>query len=306
MDAASVKRLQLSKDKGPAAPMTGGKPEIALNELGWPVSAVWPGMKKPLFTDGVGDFVAVRVKAFAPRWAAADIWNTGDAARRDGLRQEKLEEVSARPGGPAEAEETPHTIRFKQPFEHPRLAWGTRQLEIWKREPRARLTVRFNRLSSFGPEVFYLVTPMPCDGVLPRLSCGGLPFTPFTDQLPGSCRDYVAVDGWADYTTPDGHWLWVSRDAPLITFDRPQVLARCQQPPERTGRVLAMIYNNFWYTNFLGDQPGVMEFQFDLAWRSEAVADPAVLAEALVSEPVVVINPALPEQPAMLKRLFQP
>ena len=30
-----------------------------------------------------------------------------------------------------------------------------------------------------------------------------------------------------------------------------------------------MIYNNFWYTNFLGDEPGVMEFQFDLAWRPD-------------------------------------
>jgi hypothetical protein len=250
--------------------------------------------------------VAVKVNAFAPRFALADIWNTSDAAKREKMRQEELEEVPAKPGGPATVQETPHTIRYTQPLEHPRLAWATRQLEVWKREPRARLTFRLNRLSSFAPEIFYLVSPLPCDGTLPRMSCGGLPFTPFTDQLQGSCRDYYAIDGWADYTMPGGHWLWVSADAPLVTFDRPQPLAHLDQPPTRTGRLLAMLYNSFWYTNFLGDEPGVMEFQFDLAWRSDAAGDPAALAEALTGEPVVVINPALPEQPAFIKHLYQP
>jgi len=103
----------------------------------------------------------------------------------------------------------------------------------------------------------------------------------------------------------EGRWLWVSRDIPLVTFDRPQPLARLDYPPPSTGRLLTMIYNNFWYTNFLGDEPGVMEFQFDLAWRADDSGDAAALAEALTSEPVVVINPALPEQPSFLKRLYQ-
>jgi hypothetical protein len=49
-----------------------------------------------------------------------------------------------------------------------------------------------------------------------------------------------------------------------------------------------------------------MEFQFDLLWRGDASSDAAALAEALTSEPVVVINPALPEQPSFLKHLYQP
>jgi predicted AlkP superfamily pyrophosphatase or phosphodiesterase len=69
-----------------------------------------------------------------------------------------------------------------------------------------------------------------------------------------------------------------------------------------------MVYNNFWYTNFLGDEPGVMEFQFDLVWRPGATGDSETekLAEALVAEPVVVINPSLPENPAVMKHLYQP
>ena len=306
LDATAIKRYQLSKEEAQDTPPSADKPTVNVNENGWPVSAMWAGMKKPLFTSGIGDFVSVKVNAFAPRWALSDIWNTGDAAKREELRQEKLEEVPAKSGGPATVEETIHTIRYTQPLEHPRLGWATRQIEIWKREPRARLTFRLNRLSSFAPEIFYIATPLPCDGTLPRLSSGGQPFTPFTDQLPGSCRDYFAIDGWADYAMPDGRWLWVSRDTPLVTFESPQPLARLDRPPPRTGRLLAMIYNNFWYTNFLGDEPGVMEFQFDLIWRADASGGPADLAEALTSEPVVVINPALPEQPSFLKHLYQP
>ena len=95
-------------------------------------------------------------------------------------------------------------------------------------------------------------------------------------------------------------------DAPLVSFDSPQIWTRCQTPPAHPERLLAMLFNNFWYTNFVADEHGVMEFQFDLVWRGDDSGDAAALAEALMSEPVVVINPALPEQPSFLKHLYQP
>ena len=308
LDAGAIKRFQLGKEAVEDSASAAGAPAVTLDEQGWPVSATWERMKKPLFTAGLGDFSAIKVNAFAPRWALADIWNTPDTGRREKLRKEQLEETAARPAGRATVQETAHTLRFTQPLDHPRLGWATRQVELWKREPRARLTVRLNRLPSFKPEIFYIATPLPCDGELPRMSCGGEPFTPFKDQLRGSCRDYFAIDGWANYATADGHWIWVSRDAPLVTLGGPQPLAHLERPPARTGRLLAMVYNNFWYTNFLGDEPGVMEFQFDLVWQPGATGDSEAekLAEALVAEPVVVINPSLPENPAVIKHLYQP
>ncbi len=104
--------------------------------------------------------------------------------------------------------------------------------------------------------------------------------------MPGSCRDYFAIDGWAHYRTPDGDWLWVSRDAPLVTFDRPGVWER-RTTPAPGGRILANVFNNFWYTNFVGDEHGAMEFQFDLLWKN-SLADPDTLARTIISEPVVV------------------
>jgi hypothetical protein len=76
---------------------------------------------------------------------------------------------------------------------------------------------------------------------LPRLSSGGLGITPLTDQLSGTCRDYFAIDGWARYATPAGHWLWVTRDAPLFTLDGPHPRGWLKVPPAPSGRMLAIV-----------------------------------------------------------------
>ena len=309
LPAAGVKRFQLSRDSvEDPPPQSNASPTVTTDDQGWPTAATWPGMNQPLFTAGLGDFVAVKVNGFTPRWVLRDLWATRDSTQREQLQKEKLEFIAAHTGGQAAVQETPHTIRYTQTLEHPRLKWAVRQLEIWKREPRARLTFRLNRLSSFEPELLCVIHPLPCDGTLPRLSSGGTGFTPFTGQLAGTCRDYFAIDGWAHYSTPAGHWLWVTRDAPLITLDGPHPKSRLTQPPARTGRVLAILYDNSWYTNFQADSPGVMEFQFELVWRQQLAGDREAesLAAALVAEPVIVINPSLPENPAFIKDLYRP
>ena len=307
LPAESVLRLRFSPQPAEAAPVPAAGPTVTRDPSGWPSSAQWPGMDRPLFLPGFGDFLAVQVNAFAPRWALLDIAYAGSAEERERLRRERLVEVWATPEGPAEPEETPHTLRFTQWLKHPRLAWAVRRLELWKRQPRARFTLRFDRLSSPAPEILFAAFPLPCEGVLPRSSCGGLPFTPYTDQLPGSCRDYFAMDGWVHYATPQGHWLWVSRDTPLMTLGGPHVWARRTDPPADAHRVLAMLFNNCWHTNFAGDEHGVMEFQFELVWR-EKLDPPAAadLADALVTEPVVLLNGPGADDPFIVDRLFRP
>jgi hypothetical protein len=168
--------------------------------------------------------------------------------------------------------------------------------------------MRFNRIASEAPEAFFVAFPLPCEGYLPRTSGGVLPFFPFQDQLPGTCRDYFAIDGWVHYQTPLGNWLWVSRDAPLVAFGAPQLLARRQDTPRDAHRVEAMIFNNFWYTNFVADSHGVMEFRFDLIWRNRfgRPDEAAALAETLLSEPQVFIQPGLMEDPIVTQRLYRP
>ena len=306
LEGNSIRRLRLSTEPMEAEQTPNHTvPEIRTDPQGWPISAWWPGMKQSLFLEGSGDFSAIAVNGFAPRHVLADIrGRRGD--ERERLRRERLTEVAARSEEKATLHETPHSLVFTQAIQHPRLQWATRVVEIWKREPRARFTLRLNRLSSAAPEIFYVAFPLPTGDTLPRLSNGGQPFTPFTDQLPGTCRDYFAMDSWADYATPDGHWLWVSRDAPLVAFGHAPTLALRQSPPADPHRLLAMLFNNFWYTNFAADEHGIFEFQFDLVWRPSTDNRVPDLAAALVGDPVTLIEPGSREDPRVLKNLFQP
>ncbi len=304
LEGNSIQHLRLSTEGVDAdtAP-SNVTPEIKTGDMGWPTAIVWPGMTQPLFLAGFGDFVAVKVNAFAPRHVLADI-RRQPADAREKMRQEILEDVPAVEQAKVAVEDSPHSIVFTQAIEHPRLQWGTRVLEVWKRQPRAQFTLRINRLSSAAPEIFYVAFPMPTGDMLPRLSSGGQPYTPFTDQIPGTCRDYFACDGWADYATPAGRWLWVSHDAPLVTFGSSPTLALQQTPPPDVHRLLAMVFNNFWYTNFVADEHGIMEFRFDLTWNEKSEGRAEDWASALTTEPVMLINPNLPEDPRVMRDLY--
>ncbi len=307
LQGGEIRRLQLSKETAPAVKKDTG-PVTELDRHQWPTSAIWSGMEQSLFAPGFGDFLSVGIRGFAPRWIAREIFLIDDDAERERRRREVLEEIPATAQGPATVEASDHTITYTQVLHHPRLRWATRQLELWKHEPRARLTMRFNRISDEAPEWFFIDCPLPCNEGLPRAGNGGMPFVPYEDQLPGSCRDYFAIDGWLHYETPLGNWIWVSRDAPLVTFGDHQALARRKDPPKNPGRVMAMIFDNRWFTNFVGDSHGSFEFQFDLAWKPAAAAPiPAEeIADAMVSEPKVLIAPSWKDDPIVACHLYRP
>jgi hypothetical protein len=307
LEGHSIRRYVLSEktvEEPPPAPSV----KTTLDEHGWPISSRWPGMEQPLFEAGTGDFLSVAISGFGGRWVYADIHSLTDPGERSIRRSETLKEEFAVPAGDATCRQNAHTKVYTQTLAHPRLKWLTRRMELWNGEPRARLTVRFHRTESERPEIFFVSSAVPCPGTLPQVSNGGLPFVPFEDQLPGTCREYFSIDGWARYQTPAGRWLWATRDAPLIALGDHQVLARTSAAPENPGRIFTMVFNNVWFTNFVADSHGAMEFQFDFAWQgaNELQFDPAEHAETLLSEPQVVINPGVPESPIFMERLHRP
>jgi len=287
-----------------AAPPAAQKPDVKLDAAGWPASASWSGMRKPLFDGGLGDFTRVGVVAPANRSTLSQLHANPDAAKRAAIRQASLRETAAT-YGEAKLEETPQTLRYEQEIRHERLGPSRRVLELWRSEPRARVSVRFDRLSSTQPEVLYLGFTLPEGVPLPVLSSGGVPYTPYRDQLQGSCKDYFGIDGWAHYPSSEGHWLWVTVDAPLVAIGSPHVVELHQAEPADHRRILAMVFDNQWHTNFVADSHGLMEFQFELAWR-ENIPDPAGLAEALMSDAIIRVNPALRDPAALVDNIYRP
>jgi hypothetical protein len=280
------------------------KPAMKLDDSGWPVSATWPEMAKPLFAGSFGEFLSVSLVPPANRATIAGLHANPDAEKRAQIRQKSLRQEKATYGA-AQVKENAHTLVYTQEMRHPRIDHARRSLELWKREARARLTVQFDRLSSTAPELFYLAFAFPQGLPLPVFSCGGVPFTPYRDQLPGSCRDYFAIDGWAHYPAAEGHWLWVTRDAPLAVVGGPHALERHQAEPPDIHRLLSMIFDNCWHTNFVANSEGTMEFQYDLVW-SPKIANPGEAAEALATEPVVAVNGGVRESPVLVRDIYQP
>ena len=283
------------------APGANTKPDVRLDSLGWPISAEWSGMRKQQLFDGMmGDFVCVGAIPPADRRTITSL----HAMPNEVKRKASFRETTAT-GAAANVQDTPFTIRYTQELRHDRITRARRTMELWKQEPRARVTVQFDRISSLDPEVLYIAFALPEGVPLPVVSSGGVPFTPYKDQLPGACRDYMGIDGWAHYAAGDGHWLWVTKDAPLVAIGSPHVVERHQAVPAHTNRILAMIFDNCWHTNFVADSHGTMEFRFDLVWRDN-IAKPADLAEALAADPIVIVNPADHESPAEVNNLFRP
>lgn len=299
LESQAMRRYTLSADGAPETPPPAAMPAIATDDAGWPIRAAWAAMERPLFDGEAGSVVHVALEGFAARWDASDI-------RRDPNRREQAMQVSAaEPAGTAEVEQNAHTTVFTQSLEHPRLLWGSRRLELFHDVPRARITVRFHRKPSERPEWFLIGFHLPCEGAAPVTACGGMPFQPLTDQLPNTCADYFGIDGWIAYPTPKGTHLWTSRDAPLVRFGEPRLqwnVARADQP---TSRIYAMVFDNTWFTNFVADSHGALEFQFDVAWSAdtEKPAGCAAWAESLMSQPEVVVHPDLEPHPISMQRL---
>jgi len=299
----SWRRFRLETEPAPA-PDAGAEPELRIGAAGWPEAASWQGMSKPLWEGALGDFLAMDLIPPADRRTITSLHANPDADARAALRARTVRLTQAY-YEEARKTVTAETVRFTQRFRHPRLEGATREVELWRRQPRARLTVRFDRVSSLAPEVFYLAFDLPRGSGLPRLWCGGMPFVPYRDQLPGACRDYFAIDGWALYSQPGGDWLWVTRDAPLVAVGGPHALERHQDEPAEPRRIVAILFDNCWHTNFVADSHGTMEFRFDLAWR-EKIAAPGDLAEALAAAPVVLPRRRRPVAPEILRTIYRP
>ncbi len=307
LDANSFRVFELDAAKAAPQAPTPVAFTAQFDAQGWPTFLQWPGMTLPLFQGPMGDFLSVRVKGPKAREAFVSIGEAKDATERADLQRRYLEEIPSAVAGPVRMEETPYTVVYTQEFTHPSLNWLVRRLEVWKSEPRARLDVRFDRKSSDDPEIFYLQFQLPvAQDLLPQLSEGGMPFVPYEDQIPGTCRDYFAIDGWAHYAAPQGHWLWVTRDAPVLSLGAPNVWSRLAAAPPHTNRLWSMIYNNTWFTNVPMNSTGVMDFQYDLVWRQQMDRDVSPLAESLMSDPVALVNPVARENQLVLKDLFHP
>ena len=237
--------------------------QVQCDAEGWPAMVQWPD--GTLFSAPIGDFAALEVQGFAPRWTYKEILACPTEAERRTACDRALIMSQAVPVGPATLRDTGPTWRYEQVLAHPRLHAARRVIELFKASRRVRLELTLNRISKpASAEIFYLRLPLDCAGYDVQLTTGGLAFRPGIEQLPHTCRDYFTIDGRVTYTKGSRQVVLECHDNALVALGGMYDGLRLEQLGSDLATVYAIVYNNVWYTNFAGDEAGVTEYAFDL------------------------------------------
>lgn len=258
---------------------------LQVDENGWPIHIQFEGQDTPVIDGSCGDFIAVRADGFSPRWTFKDIFENDNIEERKDLRARHIVEtqpiyqntVCVKSAG---------MLRFEQPMFHDSFLYAIRVLTVDLINACVNLEFRMNRRSNFNPEVLFLqFDAVRCEG-MPWISNAGVKFRPEVDQLPGSCMDFYAVDGWVHY--PNG-WLLNSVDSALVTFGTTSVVARKTTTDGPVNKIYVRLFDNIWDTNFGANACGMMRFRFNIAADVPQNAANSK-ADAMAAEPVVVVK----------------
>ena len=279
--------LHLVPETAPAGPADVSELGFTLETdgNGWPVLLSFEDRGAPALSGPFGEFLAVRADGFSPRWTLRDIFENESEEERKALRREHLREIPAQ-YGPAVRRRVPGLLSFEQPFTHDSVRYGVRILNADLLNGRVTLEVRIDRRSDFSPEVLFLRFRAPGEDALPDVSNAGVPFCPETGQLPGSCMDFYAIDGWLRY--PNG-WLLSCRDNALVTFGSTSVVARKTATEGPGTDLYVRLFDNVWDTNFNANACGMMRFRFTAA-PDIPLDEAAEVSESMNSDPVVQVK----------------
>lgn len=119
---------------------------------------------------------------------------------------------------------------------------------------------------------------------------------PEKDQIPGSCKNWLEVNDWADVSSNDRGITLASPDAPLIqvggiTADKlggqtdPSVWRKTIEP---TQALYSWALNNHWETNYRATQEGVITWRFALQPHGSFDPVKATQFARSLSEPLIV------------------
>jgi len=268
------------------------KPNLTFDKNGWVTSAQWEGMKYPLFTEGLADFMVLSLK---DRDGGSYI-NYSDSSRVEKIK-ETTKESWARAKGKATLKETPYTITISQELRHDRMHNIIRTVEICKEFPRIMLKVELDRIGAVvgnpRPEIFYLKFPFPSASDEILATNGEIPYVPYRDHLPNSCKDFFVVDSWVKFDAQDGSRIWYSADVPLVNLGGHHYCARIKDKPQDSNELYAMLYNNSWAVNYADECSGAMTFEFEVVFDKDkkSVSEITKLVNTYLQPVPVMLNP---------------
>lgn len=130
---------------------------------------------------------------------------------------------------------------------------------------------------------------------------------PETNQLPGSCKNWLPVGRWIDVSSKEVGVTWATLDAPLVELGGiTATMLGSQKTPdvwrkhiEPTQTVYSWVMNNHWGTNYLAHQEGPVTFRYALRphgeWSGAEASRFAIgLTQPLLSSFAAAVAPPTP------------
>ena len=282
---AEIRTLHLRTAAAPAAREM-KLPEITLDKNGWPVRVAFDSAACTLIDGECGVFRSIRAGGLSPRWTFKDVFDADAQSERQRLYEKLFSETDAR-YLETECTRDAELLVYTQRFEHPSLRMGRRTLSIDLLSGSAQLEVKIDRLPDFDPEIFYIGFRAPIGDRPPMATLTGGCFRTLEEQMAGTCRDFICIDGWLGYGE-DACWNWFARDSSLVCIGKPRPCTRMEGMPEDTRQFWAQVFDNSWDTNFDPNAWGRMIFRFDIDVGQHA--DPQRYFEENATEPVVMVT----------------
>lgn len=273
----SMRRYELSEEEAGESPVR-NMPEIKKNANGWPLSVKWEGMDYPLYEGNIGNISVSRVTD-GGWWGCTCKVEPHESA-------ESIAKVT----------ETPYSIVFTQKLHNDRLLAIERRLEIMRDEPRARLSITYDRPIHADRELEVIYADFPFPDVPRKVltSEGGMPYEPYKDNVANTCKGYYVADSWVRIENEDGIRVWSTGTTPVFELGRGMFFLNGDiKEPDDSYRLSSMLYNNAWGLNFPVEYTGKTVCEYDLFWSSEnlGINDTEDICDTYIMDKPVLLTP---------------
>jgi len=225
------------------------------------------------------DLFQVTEQEFQKVHADEDCWNHAWPASRE--RPESVVRVETR----VDAEGAHFMRAFRMMGINGELL---QTITLLAHEPRVRCEAYFNKADVTDPESLYFTFPLHMPQAQTHFDSSGLAVAFDRDQLPGACRDWVAVGDWLAVSNQQGCLMLACPDAPMFQiggFNYGRGLKSASGLNQAL--LLAWPMNNYWNTNFRASQPGLIRLRYEMAFREQYDPDACARFGSSCSTPVI-------------------
>ncbi len=116
-------------------------------------------------------------------------------------------------------------------------------------------------------EALYFAFPFGVEAGKMRMEIADGTMAPETEQLPGTTRDWIAVQNWVEIAGPKQAVVWSPVEAPLVEFGAINTGKWLTKLPLDNTSLYSYVMNNYWHTNFKASQGGPFVFRYSITTR---------------------------------------